>query len=80
LNLFYDGTVLRKSQGQGGWRGFALKRPRLRTNIADQYLRGMCWHMIILVCVLGAACRAGAVRSGLEIIVKMALGISRIYA
>ena len=57
--------VLPKSQGQGGWRGSALKRPRLRINIADQYLQGMCWHLIVLVCALGAACRAGAVRSGL---------------
>ncbi|MDB2417515.1 hypothetical protein N9Y08_03830 [Paracoccaceae bacterium] len=65
MNLFYDGMVLPKSQGQGGWRGSALKRPRLRINIADQYLQGMCWHLIVLVCALGAACRAGAVRSGL---------------
>jgi len=72
--------VLPKSQGQGGWRGSALKRPRLRINIADQYLQGMCWHLIVLVCALGAACRAGALGFGLERIVKMALGIRRNYA
>jgi len=57
--------MLRKNQRRRRWRGSALKRLRLRPNIANQFFVEQVLDQIVLICALGAACRARAVRSGL---------------